>query len=125
MTDLPEFLRKPHDERDPDPWLALYLDQSVPMAETAKRAWLEDLSSRNRQFVLPISRPFARLMVVLIQLLKVTAPHLQSSTLLHRLLAWNMKPFMSPNANLLVMRHFHLGSEILRFIADNTAQVDV
>lgn len=125
MTDLPEFLRKPHDERDPDPWLALYLDQSVPMAEAAKRAWLEDLNSRNRQFVLPISRPFARLMVVLIQLLKVTAPQLQSSTLLHRLLEWNMKTFMSPNANLLVMRHFHLGSEILRFIADNTAQVDV
>ena len=125
MTDLPEFLRKPHDERDPDPWLALYLDQSVPMAESAKRAWLADLSSRHRQFVLPISRPFARLMVALIQLLKVPTPHLQSSTILHRLLEWNMKTFMSPHANLLVMRHFHLGSEVLRFIADNTAQVNI
>jgi hypothetical protein len=125
MTELREFLRKRHDERDPDPWLALYLDQSVPMDETAKRAWLADLSSPNRQFVLPISRPFARLMIVLIQVLKLAAPQLQSSSLLHRLLAWNMKTFMSPNANLLVMRHFHLGSEILRFIADNTAQVQL
>jgi len=56
-------------------------------------------------------------------MLKIAAPHVASSTLLHRLLAWNMKTFMSPNANLLVMRHFHLGSEILRFIADNTSHV--
>jgi hypothetical protein len=56
---------------------------------------------------------------------KIAAPHLQSSTLLHRLLEWNMKTFMSPHANLLVMRHFHLGSEILRFIADNTQHVQL
>jgi hypothetical protein len=122
-ADVPDFLTRPHDERDPDPWLALYLDQSVPMAEIAKRAWLAELSSPHRQFVLPLTRPFARLLVLLIQVLKIATPHVQSSTLLHRLLAWNMKTFMSPHANLLVMRHFHLGSEILRFIADNTAQV--
>src|ERR1700712_5728629 len=103
MNDLPEFLRKPHDERDPDPWLALYLEGSVPMAEVAKRAWLTDLSSRNRQFVLPLARPFARLLIVVFQVLKVATPHLQSSTLLHRLLEWNMKTLMSPEANLLVM----------------------
>lgn len=125
MTDIPEFLREPHDERDPSPWLALYLDDSVPMAEPAKRAWLEDLSSRNRQYVLPLVRPVSRFFIVVFQLFKIVAPHLQSSTLLHRLLEWNMKTFMSPNANLLIMRHFHLGSEILRFIADNTAHVDV
>ena len=124
-TDVPEFLAKPHDERDPDPWLALYLDQSVPMAEVAKRAWLADSSSPHRQFVLPLTRPFARLLIPLIQLLKIATPRVQSSTVLHRLLAWNMKTFMSPHANLLVMRHFHLGSEILRFIADNTAQVEL
>jgi hypothetical protein len=123
MTDVPEFLKKPHDERDPDPWLALYLDSSVPMADVAKRAWLAELSSRHRQFVLPVTRPFARALILLIQMLKLATPHIQAPSLLHRLLAWNMKTFMSPHANLLVMRHFHLGSEILRFIADNTAQV--
>ncbi len=123
MPDLPKFLEKPHDERDPDPWRALYLDRSVTMADVAKRAWLADSSSRNRQFVLPITRPLARMLILLFQVFKIAAPHLQSSTLLHRLLAWNMKTFMSPNANLLVMRHFHLGSEILRFIADNTISV--
>lgn len=125
MTAQPKFLDKPHDERDPDPWLALYLDQSVPMADEAKRAWLADLASPNRQFMLPLVRPLARTLIVLFQLFKIAAPHLQSSTLLHLLLEWNMKTFMSPNANLLVMRHFHLGSEILRFIADNTQHVQL
>ena len=125
MPDIPEFLREPHDERDPNPWLALYLDESVAMAEPAKRAWLEDLSSKNRQFVLPLARPFARIWMVIFQLVKLIFPHSQSSTMLHRLLEWNMKTFLSPNANFLILRHFHLGSEILRFIADNTEGVDV
>lgn len=125
MATIPEFLREPHDPRDPNPWLALYLDESIEMAEPAKRAWLEDLSSKNRQFVLPLVRPFARLLIMVFQLLKTILPNFSSSTLLHRLLEWNMKTFLSPNANLLIMRHFHLGSQILRFIADNTAHVDV
>jgi hypothetical protein len=95
------------------------------MADEAKRAWLADIASRNRQFMLPLVRPFARSLIVLFQLVKIATPHLASSPLLHRLLEWNMKTFMSPNANLLVMRHFHLGSEILRFIADNTPHVQV
>lgn len=119
QTELPEFLSEPYDRSDPSPWLALYLDSSVAMSDQAKRAWLEDLSSPNRQFVLPFTRPFARLSVALMQVFKLGAPHLQSSKLLHRLLAWNMKWFLTPQANLLVMRHFHLGTEILRFIADN------
>jgi hypothetical protein len=121
----PDFLREQHDRNDPSPWLALYLDESLPMADVAKRAWLEDLSSRNRQFVLPLMRPPARLLVITFQLFKLAFPHLRSSKALHWLLEWSMKTFLSPNANLLIMRHFHLGSEILRFIADNTAGVDV
>jgi len=120
MSDLPKWLRDPHDEADPSPWLALYLDQSVAMAEPAKRAWLEDVSSKNRQYVLPITRPFARLMIALIQLLKILMPRFQANALLHRMLRWFMKTFLTPNANLLIMRHFHIGSEILRFIADNS-----
>jgi len=119
QTELPEFLSEPYDPSDPSPWLALYLDRSVPMAEPAKKAWLEDVSSANRQFVLPVTRPFARLSVALMQVLKLGIPHIQSSKLLHNLLALNMKWFLTPQANLLVMRHFHLGTEILRFIADN------
>jgi hypothetical protein len=125
MHELPDFLREPHDERDPSPWLALYLDASVPIAEPAKRAWLADLSSRSRQYLLPVVRPFARLLIVVFQLIKLVAPRIQNSALLHRMLEWGMKRFLSPQANLLIMRHFHLGSEILHFIADNAAGVQI
>ncbi len=121
-----DFLTTPHDTRDPSPWLALYLDQSVPIAEPAKRAWLGDMSSRSRQFLLPLVRPIARLCVALVQLFRLILPRAFSSPrLLHILLEWNMKLFLSRNANFLIMRHFHMGSEILRFIADNVQGVDV
>jgi hypothetical protein len=126
MSELPAFLREPHDPRDPSPWLALYLDQSVPMAEVAKRAWLADTSSRSRQFLLPLVRPFARACIVLVQLFRLLVPRaFHSARLLHRLLELGMKAFLSRSANLLIMRHFHLGSEILRFIADNVEGVEV
>jgi len=125
MSELPSFLREPHDRRDPSPWLALYLDQSVPMAEPAKRAWLQDLSSKSRQFLLPLARPFARMMIAIFQVLKILLPRFQATKLLHYLLEWLMKTFMTPRANLLIMRHFHLGSEILRFIGDNVEGVHV
>jgi hypothetical protein len=121
-----KFLQRPHDPEDPSPWRALYLDQSLPLAEECKRAWLEDLSSRSRQFVLPVVRPLARATIVVFQLLKIVIPNrFTSSAVLHRLLEWNMRIWLSPNANLLIFRHFHLGSEILDFIARNTRGVNV
>lgn len=126
MNTQPKFLHEPHDPKDPSPWRALYLDQSLPLAEECKRAWLEDLSSRSRQFLLPLVRPVARLTIVMFQLLKVVVPkRFTSSAVLHRLLEWNMRTWLSPNANLLIFRHFHLGSQILEFIARNTRGVNV
>jgi hypothetical protein len=126
MTASADFLREPHDPSDPSPWLALYLDQSVPMAEVAKRAWLADVASRSRQFFLPVARPIARAGIVLVQLFRLFLPRaFHSSRFLHILLEWHMKVFVSRNANFLILRHFHLGSEILRFIADNVQGVDV
>ena len=34
-------------------------------------------------------------------------------------IAFGMRRFLTPDANRLILRHFHLGSQILRFIADN------
>ena len=45
------------DERDPSPWLALYLDQSTPLPDAVKAAWLHDCSGGSRQFFLPLLRP--------------------------------------------------------------------
>lgn len=126
MTEsTPEFLRRDYDPRDPDPWLALYLDSSTPIAEEVKRAWLSDSSSRSRQYLLPFLRPLARMLIVLFQVLKFVLPkRLAFSKALHRLLAWGMRNFIRPEANWLILRHFHLGSQVLEFIARN-APVEV
>ena len=116
----PDFLAYGHDPRDPSPWLAMYLDQSTPIAEDVKRAWLADSGSRSRQFLLPFIRPLARTLIVLFQVLKVFLPRRMAfSRTLHRLLAWGMENFIRPEANWLILRHFHLGSQILEFIAKN------
>jgi hypothetical protein len=110
----------PHDPRDPDPWLALWLDRSLPFAPKAKAALIRDQRSLSRQFVLPIVRPFARLMIVVAQLVHTLSPgHPHAPRLLHRSIAFGMKYFLTPDANMLILRHFHIGAQILRFISDN------
>lgn len=120
----PDFIEPPHDERDPSPWRALYLDQSTPLPDDVKAAWLRDCSSGSRQYLLPFLRPLARTSIVLIQILKVLLPRNWAHSrllhrLLHRLLAFSMNRFVSPEANWLILRHFHLGSQILAFVAAN------
>ena len=44
---------------------------------------------------------------------------------LHRILSWGLKHFVSPEANLLIFRHFHVGTEIVQFIAENIEGIDV
>lgn len=120
MKRAPDFAAAPHDPRDPNPWQALYLDRSIPVSDDIKRAWLEDASSRSRQFLLPIVRPLARTAIVLVQVVKVVVPSaFTSSRALHWILAESLKRFVTPNANLLILRHFHLGAEILDFIGRN------
>ncbi len=115
-----------HNPANPNPWYALYLDQMTPLSDEVKAAWLKDSSSKSRQFVLPIVRPLARTAIVLIQLLKTMAPsRWQSSKRLHQLIVWGLKNFASPEANWFIMRHFHLGAEIQRFILDNIPDIKI
>ena len=117
-----DFLK--YDQRDPDPWLALYLDRSIRLDDEAKAAMLLSMRSRSRQFLLPVVRPLARLAMIIIQLIKIVIPNrFTSSKLLHRLIYWGLKYFVSPEANFLIVRHFHIGSEILAFIASNVPGV--
>ena len=111
-----------YDPRDPDPWLALSLDKTLPIAPGAKEALLRDTASASRQFLMPLVRPFARLTIIVAQLIHIVFPRWPHAPIfLHRMIAFGMRRFLSPNANLLILRHFHLGSQVLRFIADNAA----
>lgn len=109
-----------HNFNDPDPWVALELDQSTFFDPAAKSALLRGNASKSRQFLLPLIRPFARLTIILVQLLRIVIPNrLTSSRCLHAMIVWGMKNFLSPEANYLIFRHFHIGSQMLKFLGDN------
>ena len=111
-----------HDVKDPDPWQALLLDNSTFIDEKAKAALMRNNATRARQFLFPIVRPLARLSIVLVQLLRIVLPNsLTCSRTLHRLICWGMRNFVSRDANYLILRHFHIGSQILGFLNANAA----
>jgi hypothetical protein len=106
--------------------VALFLDRSLPMNERTKAMLLVDQRSFSRQFFLPTIRPISRLLIIIFQILKIfVSNRFTSSKLLHRLLSWGLRNFVSPEANYLILRHFHVGSEILDFIARNTPELGV
>ena len=122
-------LDRPATSSDPlpevDAFRALEADRSLPLASAARRDYMANLRSGSRQFLLPLARPAARLAIVMLQLWKALVPKaLTSSGLLHRSIVFGLRTWVRPDANRLVLRHFHLGSDILAFIAAN-APVDV
>lgn len=115
-----------HDSRDPNPWLALYLDSSIPMNQKTKEALMNDNNSRSAKYLLPVIQLCSKIAMFFIHIFKFFFPKLlNSSKTLHRLLSWGLKRFVSPDANLLIFRHFHIGSEILQFISKNIEGVEI
>ncbi|MCF6351013.1 MAG: hypothetical protein L3J23_08315 [Flavobacteriaceae bacterium] len=115
-----------HDSRDPNPWLALYLDTSIPMNENTKRVLMTDNNSKSVRFLLPLIMFLSKFFMLLVHVFKFFFPNLiNSPKTLHRILAWGLKHFVSAEANYLIFRHFHVGTEIVEFIAQNIEGVEV
>jgi hypothetical protein len=115
-----------HDSRDPNPWLAMYLDNSIPINDATKMALMRDNNSKSARLLRPLIQIWSKLLMFFIHIFKFVFPNLiNSSWLLHRTLAWGLKWFVSRDANLLIFRHFHVGSEIMEFISKNIDGVDV
>ena len=115
-----ELEEQKHDSRDPNPWLALYLDNSIPINDQTKKALMSDNNSKSSYYLSPIIKVWSKVVMFFIHLFKFFFPKLiNSSKVLHYILSWGLKRFVSPDANLLIFRHFHIGTEILQFIAAN------
>lgn len=111
---------------DPEPWLALELDKSTFVSDKTKHALMNNNRSRSRQFLLPIVRPLARLFIVVVQLFRIIIPNKFASTkLLHKTISWGLHYFVRPDANYLIIKHFHIGTQILKFIGDNVANIKI
>lgn len=115
-----------HDKRDPNPWLAMYLDSSIPINNKTKQALMRDNDSKSVRYLLPIIQLASKVAMFFIHIFKFFFPKLfNSSKFLHKILAWGLKRFVSRDANLLIFRHFHVGSEILQFVANNIKGVAI
>lgn len=112
-----------HDPRDPDPWWALYTDRGLPLDAQSKAALVLDSRSFSRRFFLPFLRPATRICLVLVGLFRVLVPRaLTSPRLLHWLIYVGLRYFASPQATFLILRHFHLGSNVVAFLAANAGE---
>lgn len=119
-------LQRETDAGNPDPWLALYLDRSIPIDDEAKAALLISMRSKSREILFPLLKPFLWLALHLFTVIRILFPKMfASSRLLHRMIYFGLKNFVRPEANFIILRHFHIGSEILAFIASNVKDVSV
>ena len=115
-----------HDPRDPNPWLAMYLDNSIPINPSAKAALMYDNDSKSRKYLLPLIFVFSKITMFCFHVFKFFFPKLiNAPKMLHRILSVGLKYFVSKDANLLIFRHFHIGTEILLFIEANVEGVSL
>lgn len=120
--------RKTHNHNfdNPDPWLALELDKSTFIESKTKEALMANNRSWSRRAILPILRPICRLLIVLVQIIRIFLPNsFTSPKLMHYFISVGMKYFIRPDANYLIFRHFHMGSQILKFLGDNIENVKI
>jgi len=121
-----EFDFKRFDPKDPDPWLALYLDQSLPIDESAKRALVIGNRSVSRRWLFPIARPAIFAFFIVVKILRALSPRWPNlNRALHELIYRGLKHFASPEANTLILRHFTLATELLAFIKANAGPVEI
>jgi Family of unknown function (DUF6999) len=125
-SDMRTFDLAQFNPKDPDPWLALYLDQSLPIDESAKQALLVGNRSISRRWLFPISRPLIFVFFIVVKILRGLSPRRPNMNMaLHRLIHWGLKNFASPEANMLILRHFTLATELLAFIKANAGPVTI
>ena len=115
-----------YDPNDPDPWLALDLDHSLPIMPVAKDALLTCNRSWSRRWLFPVMRPSIFVLFLLVKFLRMLSPRRPNlNRFLHRLIHCGLRNFCSPQANTLILRHFHIGTELLAFIKSNAGDVAV
>jgi hypothetical protein len=72
-------------EADPDPWLALYLDRSIPIDDEAKAAMLISMRSKSREILFPLLKPILWLVLHLVTVIRIIVVKNSASDDLFRL----------------------------------------
>lgn len=101
--------------------LAVSVDNSLAIDRAAVDLWLKDAHNRLRWVVRPVLQLiFAVLLHLTWALKRLPLPQFRAHRSLQRTICWFCRNFVSPEANLLILRHFATESNILNFLRDNS-----
>ncbi|TYK64595.1 DUF6999 family protein [Colwellia echini] len=100
---------------------AIRHDDSLPIEEEAVNLWMKDLDNNFRWVLRPILQlVFAVLLHIVWFIKRLPLPQFSAHQFLQKTICWFCTHFVSPEANLLILRHFATESNILNFLAENT-----
>jgi hypothetical protein len=105
---------------------AVMVDNSLPIDQVALDLWLKDAHNPLRWLLRPVLQfVFAILLHVTWLLKRLPLPQFRAHRLLQRTICWFCRNLVSPEANLLILRHFTTESNILNFLRDNSGASNV
>ncbi|WP_068545715.1 DUF6999 family protein [Thalassotalea crassostreae] len=100
---------------------AIANDDALPLEKEAVDLWLRDLDNGFRWILRPIMQLlFAVLLHIVWFIKRLPLPQFSAHEFLQKTICWFCRHFVSPEANLLILRHFATESNILNFLAENT-----
>jgi hypothetical protein len=100
---------------------AISQDDSLPIENEAVKLWLTDLDNSFRWVLRPILQLFFAMLLHVVWFIKrLPLPQFSAHQFLQKTICWFCKTFVSPEANLLILRHFATESNILNFLSENT-----
>ena len=77
------------------------------------------------RWLFPVARPLVFLFFCLVKVLRVISPKYPNlNGLLHKTIHWGLRTFATPEANRVILRHFHVGSELTAFVRENAGVGD-
>ena len=104
----------------------LEVDDAIPIDDQARTLWLRDIDRPTRWFVRPLLQFLFALVLHLTWYLKrLPLPQFSNHHFLQRTICWFCKYFVTPEASVLILRHFATESNILNFLIDNAPHVQI
>jgi hypothetical protein len=106
----------------PSPYLqAISNDDSLPIESAAVKLWMLDLDNGFRWILRPLLQFFFAILLHIIWFIKrLPLPQFSAHNFLQKTICWFCTHLVSPEANLLILRHFATESNILNFLSENT-----
>ncbi len=100
---------------------AISKDNSLPIEKEATELWLKDLENSFRWVLRPTLQFFFAILLHIVWFIKrLPLPQFSAHSFLQKTICWFCRHLVSPEANLLILRHFATESNILNFLAENS-----